>query len=150
MVGRCSSSLPLSSTVIHQTSSLGMYTYMVVHVAMVTHCSTYKHQVVPYLVSTCDEQTLSALASDVLATPFPDLLRESVSVSMVLILTSYSEQRDSVEAGPSEDGRQAATNSHTLLTSALTEEVCVAISPSKSSFSLSLPASPSLPLPLPP
>ena len=74
---------------------------------------------------------MSALAGDVLATPLPDLLRESVPACMVLILTSYSEQSgeseggggEGGEGGVSEEAKKMATDSHNLLTKILSEEV---------------------------
>ena len=94
-------------------------------------------------MSICDERSLSALAGDVLATPLPDLLRESVPACMVLILTSYSEQSGEreegggggeEEGGVSEEAKKTATDSHNLLTKVLSEEVSTYISSSLLSF----------------
>ena len=90
--------------------------------------SAYSCQVVPLLVAKCDEATLNTLAKDVLATPLPDLLRESLPACMVLILSTYSEQRwEAGEGGEpvavSEEEKKTALNSHNLLTQILSEEV---------------------------
>ena len=87
--------------------------------------SAYRHQVVPLLVSQCDEATLDSLSSDILATSLHDLLKESLPACMVLILTSYTEQSrgEGEEGGASEKEKQLASNSHNLLTKILSEEV---------------------------
>lgn len=85
---------------------------------------------VPLFVATCDEMTLNALASNVLATPLHDLLQESLPACMVIIVGTYSQQSRAGGEGESEEParlseeeKKAATNSHNFLTSVLTEEV---------------------------
>lgn len=86
---------------------------------------------VPLLVARCDEETLDTLANDVLATPLPELLRESLPACMVLILAAYTEQskgggeREEEGGSASDEEKQQASNSHDLLTKILTEEVNV-------------------------
>lgn len=77
----------------------------------------------------CDETTLNTLASNVLATPLSDLLKESLPACMVLILTTYSEQstdrggemEEPLSVG--EEDKKIASESHNLLTRILSEEV---------------------------
>ena len=90
--------------------------------------SAYCHQVVPLLVSRCDEATLESLSSDVLGTSLHDLLKENLPACLVLILTSYTEQGSGGEGkegggGAREKEKQLASNSHNLLTKILSEEV---------------------------
>ena len=69
----------------------------------------------------CDEESLKWVA-ETLNQPLPDLLRDSLPTSMVLILACYASQGgEGVEEG--EDPKARAKSSHDLLISYLNEEV---------------------------
>lgn len=72
----------------------------------------------PQLVFACDEESLKWVA-ETLNRPLPDVLRESLPTSMVLILACYASQGE----GEEEDPKARAKSSHDLLISYLTEEV---------------------------
>ena len=88
---------------------------------MILYCSTYHHQIVPYLVMKRDVATLEHLSSEILHVPLPELLKESLPTCMVLILTNYVKQGEREEE--SQDRRQKAAASHDLLNEYLTQEV---------------------------
>ena len=81
---------------------------------------THSREVVPQLVFACDEESLKWVA-ETLNQPLPDLLRDSLPTSMVLILACYASQGgEGVEEG--EDPKARAKSSHDLLISYLNEE----------------------------
>eukprot|EP00731_Ephydatia_muelleri_P031937 Em0023g444a len=78
---------------------------------------SHSREVVPQLVFACDEESLKWVA-ETLNRPLPDVLRESLPTSMVLILACYASQGE----GEEEDPKARAKSSHDLLISYLTEE----------------------------
>ncbi len=85
----------------------------------------YSSQIVPYLVFKCDETALEDLAGGLLATPLSTLLRDSLPVTMSLILTNHAQQDRQDNIQDSQERRKKATDAHNLLTKHLTQEVCV-------------------------
>ena len=90
-------------------------------------CRTYVNQLVPHFVFQCDRSALEEL-SGLLGTPTSQLLRASLSESIVLILTCYAGQPSSHgEGGEVEvEGRSVARarDAHSLLVEYLSKEVC--------------------------
>ena len=71
---------------------------------------------------TCDEESLKWVA-ETLGQPLPDLLRESLPVSMVLILACYACHEEGDGGGDGGHKKAQAKSSNDLLIRYLTQEV---------------------------